>query len=455
MKKSYLYILPYLLLFLIFFSFQFFIPYIADDLATVATGKIYRIFLTLKETYLQWSSRLIIGFFGIIFIKYKLLGIFAYSALITLTAFCINYLFGIARNAKFAFISCALVLLYPFTDMITTGWYVSWINYLWPLCFMLIAFIPIKKIYEQKQISKLEYPVYILSVIIACNAEQYAGLILIVYLIFIIYLLKNKKINLFITVQFALIIAEILFILTCPGNEARGLEEANAHFDGFYDLTFFNRMEIAFSSSLYHFFFKPNAPFLMFLIILSAFVWQKHIHYSVKIVWSATAAVIFTLGYLFAFQKYAVYMYGARDAYIFILILLICFALAYLTVHAFKNVKSRLLCGFILLIGFASRMEMMLSPTVWASQTRTYACMNFSFIIASMLLFRELEFTNSKNKKIFYIILGALAFVSLLMFVVLVCYPPKDFELFYKIKQAVYYSIAQRYNLLIESIPQI
>ena len=57
---------------------------------------------------------------------------------------------------------------------------------------------------------------------------------------------------------------------------------------------------------------------------------------------------------------------------------------------SFENTKTRLICGVVLLLGFASRMAMSFSPTIWASYTRTYTYMCYTVVFVLLFLVREL-----------------------------------------------------------------
>ena len=413
------------------------LPVMYDDVIPANIENTKAIFSAVKYTYFHWSSRVIISAISLFFLKYQYIWIFLDSFAVAFSAFLISYLFADKNNAEYNAFICLLVAIYPFLDMGTAGFILTSSNYLWPLLFMLVSFVPLKKIHEGKRIGLWEYPVYTISLAIACNTEQAAAIIFIVYLSFILFLLKRNTANLFVTFQFVVIIAELLFIFTAPGNEVRTVTETLMWFNDFDTLSISNKIDLAFSSGVYHFIFKPNGPFLIFFILLFLLVWHKTRDFVPRFVSIIIGLNIFFFAYTREFAKYAVTKYGSADIYVFLFMLLMCAGVLYLISCCFYDKRKKFECFFILFLGLLSRMLMMFSPTIWESRTRTYIFLNFAFLITAFLIYNELKKTSFRYWKSLYTGTIVLASICISVLMIYGSVLPQKSKFFYHLRQIV------------------
>ena len=72
-----------------------------------------------------------------------------------------------------------------------------------------------------------------------------------------------------------------------------------------------------------------------------------------------------------------------------IILTLVCLSILFSLYVILENKKTYLLTLFILTLGFASRMIMSFSPTIWVSGPRTCIFMYFSIIITIFILYQE------------------------------------------------------------------
>lgn len=438
---------PFFFLGIIYLAIHFFLPAVGDDVFSVNTEYTGPIFARVKELYYQWSSRPVISAFTIFFLRYKLLWIFVSPLFIAAGAYCISFLFANKDKVKFNWFICALFLIYPFMDMQTAGYVCTTTNYLWPAVFMLVAFIPVKKFFENKIISYWEYPLYAAALIIACNIEQGAGIIAGTYFLVILILLQRGSIKPFAFIQFALALAVIVFILSAPGNANRMSRELAVWFPDFFQIPFSDIANLAFSSATYHYLFKPNGLFLIFYVLVILVTWQKTGSLKRWSVVSVPAFTVIVFGYFCPYGRNAMTKYGINDPLMLFLLFAASLCIAYSVFSAFKDKEKGLLCLYVIFAGFCSRMVLMFSPTIWGSQTRTYTFMNFALIIASVMLFKELDESKFSKWKGFYVFAGITAAASVFILVIYIVKPDTGIVLIDKLKHLLDLIIA-RYDLI-------
>ena len=116
----------------------------------------------------------------------------------------------------------AMIIIYPMMQMNSAGWAATTINYMWPMALGLFSLIPIRKVWDGEKIKFWQYPLYVIALLFSANQEQACAILFGTYLLFaILMVIKNKKIHPFIVIQNILVIASLIFILTCPGNSVR------------------------------------------------------------------------------------------------------------------------------------------------------------------------------------------------------------------------------------------
>src|SRR5699024_8756779 len=81
----------------------------------------------------------------------------------------------------------------------------------------------------------------------------------------------------------------LLFIISCPGNMIRTEQEIATWFSSFRELSFFNKLEMGYSSSLFEFFMKPNLVFFLFSLLLIVLTY----YYNKKIIYRIIASLPF------------------------------------------------------------------------------------------------------------------------------------------------------------------
>lgn len=394
-----------------------------DDIYFSAILDNQGLFEFLNARYHQWASRLIIEAALVSISPHENLWRVIDIFMIMLLVISISKIF-IRTNKKYLnSILCALFLCYPFIHMYSAGWIATTLNYLWPLAFGMYSLIPLSKIIYGEKIRTYEYITSCLALLIAANVEQMAAILTGVYLLFVIYLLMNKKTSKFIIIQFVISVASLLFILTCPGNANRLTSEIKTWFPDFEMLSTTMKIQLGVLDTLSHFFLRSNILMSVFTGILLINVWNK-----CKVMYKRLISgvpfitcLIFGWGSMLLQQQFPwyselldsilVYKYDINilKIYLVILFLLIVVVCILFSIYIIFGFSWMTLLSYIILgAGFVARVIMGFSPTLYASSTRTYIFFYFSLIITSLLLIENLSLTNKKRYlcSIFLVVVG-------------------------------------------------
>lgn len=365
----------------------------------------------LNFRYHSWSSRLIIE--SLLVSITQLPSIFYMvidSLCFTMVGMLISKLFVKKGRVKFNYLIVVFLLMYPILDMSSAGWVATTTNYLWPLLFMLISFIPIRNYFDGKKDKWYMNFVYIIYLLFSCNQEQTCAITFGVYLLFIIYLFIKKKINLYYLSLFILSLLSLLFIITCPGNTNRNLIEIGNCYPNFDNYNIFQKINLGISSTT-SIYIVTNRYILLSLCILTIYLAYKNKSKFNKIISIFPLIIISCLNYFRDFfakfvdlipkfynlffkdtimnnvekQNIDIYVSSFIGVFIFILIVLSLYIL-------FKDEKKfeyKIITPMILLIGLASRLIIGFSPTVFESGYRTNIFLEFSMIICIILLMQK------------------------------------------------------------------
>ncbi len=373
------------------------------------------------ERYENWTSRLLLETAECFTLKVsKYLWILVEALMFTLACYSISRLFikkddRAQNNTMLVF----MMLLYPLNAMNGSGWATTTTVYMWPLATCLFALIPIRKIWDGEKIKVWEYPLYTLSLLYAGNQEQTVAILFGVYILFsILMIMKNKKIHPYMIIQNIIIIACLVFILTCPGNYVRKEQEILELFKDYEMLTILDKISLGFTSAFGIIIEKRNLVYTMLSIIIPIYICTK---YKSKLYRVISIIPIFTISLLgitssvtntiFPFigdlRNYIIedrVMLTAANCndllnivpLVLALINFACIALSLLLI--FKNLKNNIAI-LVFLVGLASKIMIGFSPTVFSSAERTTIFFEFSMIIVMLLIWQELIKGTEKNDK--------------------------------------------------------
>ncbi|WP_455797622.1 DUF6056 family protein [Clostridium butyricum] len=357
----------------------------------------------LRERYMTWSSRLIIEAVMVSLLTF-------YLKIWNIIDVLIILLLGVSiakvftsYNKKTNWIIVCMIFIYPFLDMSSAGWAATTINYLWPLSFGIYSFVIIKKIYNNKSIKKYEYILSVLAVLFAANQEQMCAILLPIYAVITVLFMIKKKNTVFIGIQTVLVFFNIIFIFTCPGNEVRKISEIKKWFCDYNMLSFIDRVQLGYSSSIGKIIFQGNIIFVMLCLVILVCIFNKYKSKILRVIslipLVSSVYCSFNSNFASSITRYGIVNFENYDSltpYILIIyigILCLCVLISIYFCCKDKVKACMLIC--IIIIGTASRMAIGFSPTIWASSDRTFLFMYFSFIIVAISIFDEIYYEKS------------------------------------------------------------
>ena len=411
-------ILLYAVLFIFLLVIHSFFKLDVGDDIYFSNTDISNIFGFLSFRYQEWSSRILIEFVLVIMCH---LPHFCWyiidSLMIMLVVYALNKLF-FRKSIYFIILTFALFFLYPFLQMSEAGWYATTINYLWPMACALFSLIPLKNAFHGVKDKKLMYPIYSLATLFACSQELICAILFGIYLIYIIFLYKKKKIDKFVMFQLLLIVISIFVFILCPGNTVRKIDEIEHRYIAYAGFTVFQKVILGLFST-FAFIFEEYHLALIVLLFLLHFMGSKSTNKFLKI--NSALPLIMFFGYKLVpsslyLKQYFVSFMGQLDIfYVFtksnmlIILFVTVFVLSiainlYFILKNSKSIYVKLTPVIILSVGILSRIMMGFSPTIYASGKRTFVFYYFSLIICIMLILNEMLKNNKENKALVLVI---------------------------------------------------
>lgn len=402
--------LPFLLYMLMIVLLHFFLILEGDDVffQNILREKNMGEIVALR--YATWTSRIIIEVIMISllqfpFFVFKILNIGMFGLLL----YSLTKLFGKKKNRKLNWVICIALFLLPFPLFHSAGWAATCLNYLWPLALGLWAMLPIKKVIEGKPIKIIQILLSVIAILYACNQEQMAVVLCIVYLVGMIYCLRKKKRSKVVICLFFLTVISLIFIITCPGNEVRKWEETLHWFPEHASYSFIDKLQLGITSTMKYLVLQRNVLFIAFTFIMGYMVYNRYRSIFYRMIgWFPFLGSIFvpffaqdlvqlvpkieTLIKNFTSRSLVIQITNYTSIYYYVVLFAYLMILACILISLyliFKNTKHQFLAIGIYIIGLGSRIAMGLSPTVFASEERTCIFFYMSFIILIILMLRK------------------------------------------------------------------
>lgn len=390
---------------------------VGDDVYFSGVLQGNNLFNWIFERYNTWSSRILIEgimvtLLNIGFNFWKVLNIGVFIIL----PYAIRKIFNSKNDTKIDWLICMSLFLIPSSCYGDAGWVATSMNYLWPLAFGLLACIPIKKNFSDEKMTKWEIAISCISLIIACNQEQMAGILAITYIGTLCYNLIKKKSNKIIIFYAILILANLLFIFTCPGNSKRKVSEIQTWFPEFATFNIIDKAQLAINSMMRYIVIKGR---IVFMVMTAVIMYAVFITNKSKIF--RTIAVVQFIGSIplnivnkfipqglfavkdtinqFGLEKLVIDSNTYSNVLLYLMLLYYVIILGCIIVSLygiFKNTNKSIISISILMLGLVSRLVMGLSPTVFASAERTTIFLYTAFIILIVYIINYLK-ENQKN----------------------------------------------------------
>lgn len=352
--------------------------------------------------YKTWSSRLLIESVTMFMSNHYLL--FDVTVLISVAIFfyCFNGIFlREEKYRKLQFVSPVIFLLsFPSLFFTSAGLIATVTNYLFPMISFVIAWYCI--IQEKHWYTILSLP----FLVFACMQEQFTvyAFILFVFALISSYL-ECKRINKNYFIATCVSLLGLVSGLLCPGSANRLTTETKIWYPGFETISFpvkiikgyLETNRVLFVTS------ELNIVYLLLVLIIVVSIMKKQ--YFATFV---SGTVIYTVitqrlgmnSLLTAVQRtidnqnkseIPNYFSLKENLYPIVLYTLILCIVSVVVFMIFKEWKGGLTALVVLAAGYASRMTVSLSPTIYASGLRTYTPLIFSFVIVILLLSKEIS----------------------------------------------------------------
>lgn len=323
--------------------------------------------------------------------------------------------------------------LYTFTDQSTAGWLATTPRYLWVAACMLVALVPLKKILLNEEISKCDCFFSLIATMYATNTEQGVAILFPSFCVMALYIWKIGKESRFICGQIFISIINLYYVLSSPGTPKRFADEIVTWYPDYINFSLVERLYLGLSSTIVNrFFMGRNWLYIALVFLIIIMLLSKKSISALKT--SCIGAIYFiplfrALDFFPAFLNrifpvitdfpaftgnFPLVSYSNWNTVLPYFHIIVCCFLP-LTImsgiyYAFDGRNEKKLFILIFLAGLLSRVMMGLSPTVYASSTRTFTFFDLSIIIIDACLFMKcITETTQKTQRILWCIFGTVS----------------------------------------------
>ena len=357
----------------------------------------------LKTRYNTWSSRLIIE--TILINCYKLN--FGLWRIIDVAAFVLiaECMISICvPQKKYFFIVYGVILFCTdYTSLCSAGWGATTVNYLWPLACVMPAFVIIKKIFTNENISKHQIVISLLLLLIGINHEQVASLCFGLSLSFLIMrLIQNKRLQesdlYLISVSFLCLIS-LIFMITCPGNSNRFSSAVEICFPEYTMLSFTEKIQLGILTIFTYYFSGRGLITLLPLYLTLTVIYKKtslkkfiiQLGLDVLCLVLVLAKILIRGNFLLVNRKLYQFTNFSKSSVLIecFILLLIGAILIYQIICAQRALKQGFFNAFLLCAGFCSAFIIAFSPTVYASGSRCYLFMSYTIFLITFRIISD------------------------------------------------------------------
>lgn len=341
----------------------------------------------LQIRYNTWSSRTVIEALCVLFVK----NIFFWK-ITNIAIFCLlaYSLYELSHKSSLYGVYI-LLLLYPLTEMASAGWIATMMNYLWPLSFGFYSLIIINRLSNKLNVYWYEIFLSYLALMIGISNEQYCVVHLAMLIIYSILFILNKCSHKYLWIyagHYIITIANLIYILICPGNHRRNAEEVSNWMKDFYEKSIFDKLIDGFESTISTLLSSSNILFLIFSIFICICIWKKSKTQIIRIIGGIpmTITLFISLGNINSngYFSSAVSLIKNNSGvtaenwmkfsnYIPIVLyvcIMGCIIISFFFI--FDNFIQCLECSFFFILAIASRVILGFSPTLFASNHRTF-----------------------------------------------------------------------------------
>lgn len=299
---------------------------------------------------------------------------------------------------------------YPYMHMGSAGWICTSLNYMWPLATLLYALSGAFRRYRGEKIPAWKYPLYLAAMIFTANCEQSAVMLVMTFAMAFVFAVMDKKGKWYELAAVLIGVAGVLFAMLAPGNDERTIMEAENWMPEFFDLNLLEKARLCSVFVFEHFVMIPDVIFFLFALLLALCgagrgegtdgsksngfdCVMASLPLAVDVIFTGCYFIKdFIIGHKtrYDFTTPAIYMENFQTAFLQISevlgLILFIVASVYTLWRVIPELRKKLLMIWALGCGFAVRMALMLSPTMFASWHRTLIFMYFAFIYCIVIL---------------------------------------------------------------------
>lgn len=385
--------------------------YSSDD-AVMRAVEYDSLFSFMVERYLTWSTRIFTDTIFMVLLRLPpLVWRVLDTCFYTLFALAVSYLANGEKSRAVSWTVVLLFLLYPFTDMVSAGWIITTCVYLWSAAAVAFALAALKKALSapKERLSPGWWAVGIASSLLAGSQEQACAALIALSGLALIHALVNKRFHPLAAAELCIGLAMLMLHLLSPALPIRDVAEAAGWFPEFETLTFLQKLEMGFSSTMYKFLMEPNLVFLAFCAFLLLRLIQKKARPFAVLCGFFPLFLSIVFGFGLGFEAFnaafpslggvrcALGYYGTNPVFgdwdSFLPLLVLAAAAASIVIalwNAFDNREAALLAVYALCVGTAVRMVLGFSPTIWGSGDRTFILLYFVFVYLAAMLAAEI-----------------------------------------------------------------
>lgn len=384
------------------------------------------------NSYHSWTSRILINTVWSIILEHIYYLYMIYMA-ISMYVLCkaLYHMIPGEKDYKKAVFTVMVALLFPFHLMTSAGWIATTGTYFGPQAFGIMALLPMGKIAKKEALSIKEVLWFSLCLLYGANFEQMCVALVFLYGVFCVWMLVEKNIRFESFWFFGLSVASLVFILTCPGNWGRSGEEAEL-FPTYGMLGLVDKLELATSLTLKWMYLEGTLLTLFLLGLIAVVVWKKYSEPGYRLIATVPFGLSLLLGPLrdateYLFPKVEmltedIEYYGAinvehRGVGIGLLQFFVCLALSLLVLISLvlisDSLRDLIVDVCLVLAGVGTGTMMGFSPTIYASEGRTFSTLALCVMILIMHIYgknRDVLASTFKKVDAVYVEYGVMIF---------------------------------------------
>ena len=311
----------------------------------------------------------------------------------------------ITYNKKFWNLFIAfLICIMPWHQVTTAGWIATTATYFGPIAFGIFGLVPIAKVIRNEKMSMRKKIFCSIALFYGTNVEQMMVVALGCYLAMMLYMILKKRKSYYILVNLILVIIELINFIICPGNNNRGIAEIAKWFPNYGMMDFLDKTDIGIFSTLSYIFFDNSFSFIIvILLILSCLVFKTIKDMEYRVLGTYSLVILILVGPLkditikllpnLQYLTTSVPTEGMINVnnvcdtltfYRYCFCTMIVFGIVATIALVSRKIIDFIIPMCILAFGFASRVAIGFSPTVYASGSRTFEVFFICIIMAGV-----------------------------------------------------------------------